>query len=96
MATVTASTETYGARCRNPNRASAYGKAPMRPIAYAVRVETLTPAFAFAMVELTMARKTSTQNSPYSERAMPSQESAPELVKRRTCPDRRRRRPRTW
>jgi hypothetical protein len=36
----------------------------MRPIAYAVRVETFTPALALATVELTMARNTSTQNSP--------------------------------
>src|SRR5690349_4793226 len=78
VATVTASTDTYGARWRNPRRANAYGKTPMRPIAYAVRVETLTPAFAFATVEFTIARKTRIQNSPYSERAMPSQESAPE------------------
>ena len=64
VAAVTASTDTYGARWRSPSRANAYGKAPMRPIAYAVRVETFTPALALAIVELTMARNTSTQNSP--------------------------------
>src|SRR5689334_18801710 len=81
VAALTASTDTYGARCRKPSRANAYGKTPMRPIAYEVRVETFTPAFAFATVELTIARKTRIQNSPYSVRAMPSQESLPEAPK---------------
>jgi hypothetical protein len=37
----------------------------------------LTPAFALAIVEFTMARKTKNQNRPYSDRAMPSQDAAP-------------------
>ena len=33
------------------------------------------------MVELTIARNTKNQNSPYRFRAMPSQDAGPELVK---------------
>jgi hypothetical protein len=40
----------------------------------------LTPAFAFAIVEFTMARNTKNQNSPYSVRAIPSQEADPALL----------------
>ena len=40
------------------------GNAPIRPIAYAVRLDTFTPALALAMVELTMARNTKNQNRP--------------------------------
>ena len=53
------------------------GNAPIRPIAYAVRLDTFTPALALAMVEFTMARNTKNQNSPYSDRARPSQDAAP-------------------
>ena len=40
-----------------------------------------TPALALPIVELTIARKTKNQNSPYSERAMPSRDEAPDDVK---------------
>ena len=40
------------------------GKARIRPIAYAVRLDTLTPALELASVELTIARKTRIQNRP--------------------------------
>ena len=33
-------------------------------MAYAVRLDTFTPALAFAMVELTMARNTKNQKMP--------------------------------
>ncbi len=44
--------------------ASTDGKAPIRPMAKEVRLETLTPALEFASVEFTMARKTRIQKSP--------------------------------
>jgi len=66
-----------GERCFGCTRARKWGKAPIRPIAYAVLVETFTPAFALAMVELTMPRNTKNQNAPYKERAMPTQDAAP-------------------
>ena len=61
--------------------ASAAGKTWMRPIANDIRDAMFTPALALAIVELTIARKTKNQNSPYRLRAMPSQEALPELVK---------------
>src|SRR5580700_6274011 len=66
-----------GDRCLGLTMARARGNAPIRPIAYAVRVETFTPALALAMVELTMARNTKNQNSPYRERARPTQDALP-------------------
>src|SRR5579863_10570170 len=66
-----------GDRCRRLTAARKRGKAPIRPIAYAVLVETFTPALALAMVELTMARNTKNQNSPYSDRARPTQDALP-------------------
>ena len=53
------------------------GNAPIRPIAYAVLLDTFTPALALAMVELTIARNTKNQNSPYSDLASPSQDALP-------------------
>ena len=70
-----------GERCRGCTRASACGKAPIRPMAKPVLLATFTPALAFAIVELTMARNTKNQNSPYSERARPSHDPEPELPK---------------
>ena len=64
VAAVTSRIATIGERCRVDSRASAYGKAPIRPMANAVRLDTFTPAFALAMVEFTIARKTSTQKPP--------------------------------
>lgn len=49
----------------------------MRPRAKAVRVDTLAHALALATVELTTARKSSTQNSPNEARATPSHDAAP-------------------
>src|SRR5580693_9448762 len=69
-----------GERCLGCTRASAAGNAWMRPIANDIRDAMFTPALAFAIVELTIARKTKNQNSPYSERAIPSQEAAPDEV----------------
>src|SRR5712691_204012 len=60
--------------------ASTDGNALIRPIANEVRLDTFTPAFEFASVELTIARNTRIQNRPYSERARPSHEFAPEVV----------------
>lgn len=57
------------------------GKTPARPSAKAVRVETFEHALALAMVELTTARKTSTQNSPNEARATPSHEASPDTPK---------------
>src|SRR5215470_16211022 len=57
VAAVTATMATTGERCRVDSRASAYGNAPIRPMANAVRLATLTPAFELAMVEFTIARK---------------------------------------
>src|SRR5262245_25884730 len=79
--TETSRIDTYGARWRVARRASAYGNAPMRPIAKAVRLATLTPALALAIVELTMARKTKNQKMPYRSRATPSHELAPSVPK---------------
>jgi hypothetical protein len=62
------------------------GNAPTRPIAYAVRLDTFTPALALAMVELTMARNTKNQKSPYSERARPSQDALPVSVAKAVKP----------
>ena len=53
-----------GDRCRGLTIARKRGNAPIRPIAYAVRLDTFTPALALAMVELTMARNTKNQNRP--------------------------------
>jgi len=53
-----------GDRCLALTRARNEGNALIRPIAKDVRLDTFTPAFALAMVELTMARKTRIQNSP--------------------------------
>ena len=53
----------------------------MRPIANDIRDAMFTPALALPIVELTIARKTKNQNSPYRLRAMPSQEAAPDDVK---------------
>src|SRR5579862_5982330 len=66
-----------GDRCRWLTAARKRGKAPIRPMAYAVLVDTFTPALALAIVEFTMARNTKNQNSPYSERARPSQDALP-------------------
>src|ERR1700742_758542 len=74
-----------GERCRGCTRASAAGNAWMRPIANDIREAMFTPALALAIVELTIARKTKNQNSPYRFRAMPSQELTPELVKLEKC-----------
>jgi hypothetical protein len=38
--------------------------APIRPTASAARLDTLTPAFELAIVELTIARKTKNQKIP--------------------------------
>ncbi len=46
-------------------------------MANAVRLATFTPALELATVELMMAKKTSTQNRPYSALATPSQDAAP-------------------
>src|SRR5439155_77274 len=81
VAAVTSRIATTGERRRVDSRASAYGNAPIRPIAYAVRVDTFTPAFALATVEFTIARNTSTQKAPYRLRETPSHESAPEVPK---------------
>src|ERR1700730_10843089 len=69
-----------GERCFGWTRASAAGNAPIRPIANDIRDAMFTPALALPIVELTIARKTKNQNSPYSERAMPSQDAAPDDV----------------
>src|ERR1700761_3119740 len=69
-----------GERCLGCTRASAAGNAWMRPMANDIRDAMFTPALALPIVELTMARKTKNQNSPYSERAMPSQDEAPDDV----------------
>ena len=53
-----------GDRCLGLTIARKRGNAPIRPIAYAVRLDTFTPALALAMVELTMARNTKNQNRP--------------------------------
>src|SRR6185437_10821618 len=66
-----------GDRCRGLTIARNRGNAPIRPIAYAVRLDTFTPALALATVELTIARNTKNQNRPYSERARPSQDAVP-------------------
>src|SRR5580658_7719751 len=71
------STLLTGDRCLWLTVARKCGNAPIRPIAYAVLVETFTPALALAMVELTMARNTKNQNSPYSDRARPTQDAWP-------------------
>src|SRR5258708_7565264 len=57
-----AATATTGDRWRGCSRANWRGKTPTRAIAYAVRVETVRPALAFAIVELTIAKNTRTQN----------------------------------
>src|SRR5579872_3494147 len=75
-----ATTASTGERCRGCTRASAAGNVWMRPIAKDIRVAMFTPALALAMVELTIARKTKNQNSPYRFRAMPSHEPGPELL----------------
>ena len=67
-----------GERCLGWTRASAAGKARIRPIANDIRDAMFTPALALAIVELTIARKTKNQNSPYSVRAMPSQDASPD------------------
>jgi hypothetical protein len=41
----------------------------------------LTPALELAIVELTIARNTKNQNTPYSERASPSQDELPLVEK---------------
>ncbi len=46
-----------------------------------MRLDTFTPALAFAIVEFTMARNTKNQKSPYSARAIPTHDAAPEAVK---------------
>src|SRR5258708_36147168 len=66
-----------GERCLALMMARNEGNALIRPIANAVLLETFTPAFALAMVEFTIARKTSIQNKPYKDLAMPSQEAGP-------------------
>src|SRR5580693_4974645 len=63
-----------GDLCRGLMVARNRGNAPIRPIAYAVLLETFTPALALAMVELTIARNTKNQNRPYSDLASPSQD----------------------
>src|ERR1700735_4175609 len=73
-------TLSIGDRCFGLTMARKCGNAPIRPIAYEVRDDTLTPALALAMVELTMARNTKNQNSPYSERARPSHDALPVSV----------------
>src|SRR5262252_5757250 len=66
-----------GDRCRSLTRANSGGNARTRPIANEVRLATFTPALELASVELMIAKKTSTQNTPYSERATPSQDRLP-------------------
>ena len=66
-----------GDRCRSLTCANAGGNARTRPIANAVRLATFTPALELASVELMIAKKTSTQNRPYSALATPSQEALP-------------------
>ena len=53
-----------GDRCFGLTTARKRGNAPIRPIAYAVRLDTFTPALALAMVELTIARNTKNQKIP--------------------------------
>src|SRR5215472_15062737 len=65
---------TTGDLCREFSDANGDGKALMRPRAKLMRLDTFTPAFEFASVEFTIARKTSIQNSPYSVLATPSHE----------------------
>src|SRR6266481_4153938 len=77
LITLPVATATTGDRCRALTWASADGKAPIRPMANEVRLATLTPALELASVELTIAKKTSTQNSPYRARATPSQDALP-------------------
>src|SRR6266568_9083689 len=66
-----------GDLCRSLTRANRGGNALTRPIANAVRLATFTPALELATVELTIAKKTNTQNRPYSALATPTQEAAP-------------------
>src|ERR1700722_8538894 len=80
------STLQTGDRCLALTMARKCGNAPIRPIAYEVRDDTLTPALALAMVELTMARNTKNQNSPYSERARPSHDALPVSVEKAAKP----------
>src|SRR5215469_3511298 len=70
-------TATTGDRCRSLTLASADGNAWIRPIANEVRLNTFTPALELARVELMIAKKTRTQNRPYSARATPSQDALP-------------------
>lgn len=53
----------------------------MRPSANAIRVDTLDPALALAIVEFTTARKTRTQKIPYEAFATPCHDAAPPPVK---------------
>src|SRR6266702_5022934 len=66
-----------GDLCRMLTRANRGGNALTRPMANAVRLATFTPALELATVELMIAKKTSTQNRPYSDRATPSQDALP-------------------
>src|SRR5262252_5542084 len=75
-----------GDRCRSLTRANWAGKARTRPIANEVRLATFTPALELASVELMIAKKTNTQNRPYSDLATPSQEAVPDVLKCENLP----------
>ena len=45
-------------------RANAHGSTPFRAIAKITRLEAFTPAFEFAIAELMIAKKISTQPAP--------------------------------
>ena len=49
------------------------GRSRILPIAYHVRVVALAAAFELAMAELAMARNTTTQPAPHTDRAIASQ-----------------------
>src|SRR5215204_2947859 len=61
---------TCGVRCSGWVRPNALGSTWMRPMAYITRVAALTPALAFAMALLAMARKMITHPTPQKVFAM--------------------------
>src|SRR5262245_52757114 len=77
LITVPAAIAGTGDLCRSLTRANSGGNAWTRPMANEVRLATFTPALELASVELMIAKKTSTQNRPYSELATPSHDAAP-------------------
>ena len=61
-----------GVLCFGSMAASAFGNTPARPNAKAVRVNTLAPAFALAIVELMIAKRTRIQKMVPRPFARPS------------------------